>query len=60
MNSKVSNRELYELALTILRKTERLDSSVDELAAMIKTLTRELSGGALPLVAAPPLAWATP
>jgi len=60
MSGKVSNRELYEHALAILRKLERLDASFDDLAATIKALMREVSNSSLPLVAAPPIAGMTP
>jgi len=60
MSSKASSRELYEHALAILRRLERLDASLDEFAVMIKVLAREVSDSSLPLVAAPPIAGMTP
>ena len=55
-----SNRQLYEFALAILRKVERLDAPLDEIAVMIKALARDVANSSLPTVAAPPLAGMTP
>jgi hypothetical protein len=60
MSGKVSNRELYEHALAILRRLERLDASFDDLVVTIKALVREASNNALPLVVSPPIAGMTP